>query len=52
MATVTVSCVNCAKYISYNPDDLENIDNPSVKCEDCGETTPLIPDNLEKTGRS
>jgi hypothetical protein len=52
MATVTVSCVNCAKYISHNLDDLKNIDNPGVRCENCGETTPLSPDDLEKTGRS
>ncbi|MFZ0346154.1 MAG: hypothetical protein WAL24_13445 [Nitrososphaeraceae archaeon] len=43
----SVSCLNCANDIGYNPDELRNKDNPSVKCEKCGETTPLTPDNLE-----
>ncbi|MGB7558992.1 MAG: hypothetical protein WBM37_10785 [Nitrososphaeraceae archaeon] len=43
----SISCLNCANDIGYNPDELRNKDNPSVKCEKCGETTPLTPDNLE-----
>ena len=43
---MSISCLNCANDIIYNPDDFRTVDNPSVKCEKCGETTPLTQDDL------
>lgn len=37
----SISCLNCAEDISYNPEDYKNIDKPSVKCGKCSEINPL-----------
>jgi hypothetical protein len=47
MALNTISCVNCAKDISFNPNDYESIDHPSVKCGVCGEMNPLTEDDIQ-----
>jgi hypothetical protein len=43
----SIPCVNCANDISYDPDDFKSNDNPAVRCDKCGQTTPLTEADLQ-----